>query len=141
MFQQNALYLQHEYIYMKKFNITGTCISERHYMADTGNKIRKMLEIVENGDYFVINRPRQYGKTTTLALLRRELSKSGDYLPVRLSFEGVLTEILSNIDKKVVLMIDELDKSSDNDIFIYFLGMLRNKFLAAREGYDVTFHI
>jgi len=22
---------------MKKFNITGTCIPERHYMVDTGN--------------------------------------------------------------------------------------------------------
>ncbi|MCL1916854.1 MAG: AAA-like domain-containing protein [Peptococcaceae bacterium] len=43
-------------------------------------------------------------------------------------------------DKKVVLMIDEVDKTSNNRIFIHFLGMLRNKFLARKNGKDYTFH-
>ena len=33
--------------------------------------------MIEQGDYFVINRPRQYGKTTTIYMLNRLLKTSG----------------------------------------------------------------
>ena len=175
---------------MKFFNITGTCISDRHFMVDTSHKIEQIMTMVGRGNYFVINRPRQYGKTTTLSLLRRKLEKTEEYLPISLSFEGVggvlfetesnfckefldllardgnvikqgihhlfeekknevdgfkslsqeLTKILSSIKQKIVLMIDEVDKSSDNQIFIYFLGLLRDKYLRAADGKDTTFH-
>ncbi|MCL1917244.1 MAG: AAA-like domain-containing protein [Peptococcaceae bacterium] len=42
--------------------------------------------------------------------------------------------------KKVVLMIDEIDKTSNNRVFIHFLGMLRDKYLARNKGKDYTFH-
>ena len=42
--------------------------------------------------------------------------------------------------KKVVLMIDEVDKASNYRVFLDFLNMLRNKFLARRDGLDFTFH-
>ena len=42
--------------------------------------------------------------------------------------------------KKVVLMIDEVDKSTNNRLFLHFLGMLREKFLARTAGNDHTFH-
>ena len=42
--------------------------------------------------------------------------------------------------KKVVLMIDEVDKTSNNTVFLHFIGMLREKFLARRSGKDHTFH-
>ena len=41
---------------------------------------------------------------------------------------------------KVVLIIDEVDKTSNNLVFLHFLGMLRAKFLARKEGMDSTFH-
>ena len=41
--------------------------------------------------------------------------------------------------KQVVLMIDEVDKSSNNQIFLHFLGMLREKYLQRNEGQDYTF--
>lgn len=37
--------------------------------------------------------------------------------------------------KPVVLIIDEVDKSSDNQIFVTFLGMLRDMY-QARQKYD-----
>lgn len=40
----------------------------------------------------------------------------------------------------VVLTIDEVDKHSDNQMFLSFLGMLRNKYLDAANGLDSTFH-
>ena len=43
-------------------------------------------------------------------------------------------------DRKVVLMIDEIDKTSNNRVFLHFLGMLRNKFLARKNKKDYTFH-
>jgi len=42
--------------------------------------------------------------------------------------------------KKVVLIIDEADRTGHNHIFLGFLGMLREKFLLRREGMDYTFH-
>ena len=47
--------------------------------------------------------------------------------------------IMCEIDK-VVLMIDEVDKASNNLLFLGFLSMLRSKFLLRREGLDCTFH-
>jgi len=43
-------------------------------------------------------------------------------------------------DKKVVLMVDEVDKTSNNRVFLHFLEMLRDKFLERKNGSDYTFH-
>ncbi|MCL2816297.1 MAG: AAA-like domain-containing protein [Oscillospiraceae bacterium] len=43
-------------------------------------------------------------------------------------------------DKKVVLMIDEVDRTSNNRVFLQFLSMLRKKYLACNVGDDYTFH-
>jgi len=37
-------------------------------------------------------------------------------------------------------MIDEVDKSTYNQLFLDFLGMLRTKYLKSKEGKDSTFH-
>lgn len=174
----------------KEFNITGTCIPEMHYMVDTSNKLKKTMKLIDKGKYFIINRPRQYGKTTTLFLLNNKLKETEDYLPIKISFEGIgdlifenenrfskgfikilertiefenielakfigsnkeeietlddlsyfIAKLVKKINKKVVLMIDEVDKSSNNQLFLSFLGMLRNKYLLRNEGKDYTFH-
>jgi len=159
-------------------------------MVDTSELIQETIKLIERGKYFVMNRPRQYGKTTSLYLIKQELMKKEDYLPIKLSFEGIgdspfesrenfcsfflqylgqdfylkerglghlfssrasqvydfeslsraLSDALLESGKKVVLMIDEVDKSSNNEIFVHFLGMLRNKYLNAQEGEDATFY-
>ena len=43
-------------------------------------------------------------------------------------------------EAKVVLLIDEVDKTSNNRVFLHFLSMLRSKFLARKSGDDFTFH-
>ncbi len=50
-----------------------------------------------------------------------------------------ITEVCMNSDRKIILMIDEVDKSSDNQIFLSFLGLLREKYLRQLQGKDVTF--
>ncbi len=73
----------------KEFNDTGLCVANRHYMVDTSSKIAKIVSLVEKGKYFTINRPRQFGKTTTLSLLSKTLDRREDYVAFRISFEGV----------------------------------------------------
>ena len=73
----------------KKFNITGTCIPEKHYMVDISEKLKNIMELIYNEEYFIINRPRQYGKTTTLFLLNKILKNNKEYLPIKISFEGI----------------------------------------------------
>jgi hypothetical protein len=43
-------------------------------------------------------------------------------------------------DTKVVLIIDEVDKTSNNRVFLNFMDMLRGKFLARKSRKDFTFH-
>ncbi len=174
---------------MKYFNDTGTCVPHKHYMVDISAKMKKVKEYIVKGLYFAINRPRQYGKTTTLATISR-LYADSEYFIIRLSFEGIgddifkeesrfckqfiknlsnnilesfpqsaefLKENLDNVDvfddlslvlktlnknctKKLVLVIDEVDKSSNNQLFINFIAMLRDKYLKRDDGNDFTFH-
>jgi hypothetical protein len=172
----------------KRFNITGVCFPEQHYMADSSAKYASMLEMIEQGDYFTINRPRQYGKTTALFQLEATLNQRAEYLVIRMSFESLgeaafkdensfcqvfldelrfkaglntdvhlaqalaqpqpvdltfkslsryLTQVMQSLDKKLVLMIDEVDKSN-NQLFLHFLGMLRDKYLERNQ--QPTFH-
>ena len=50
-----------------------------------------------------------------------------------------IAELCSSSDKGTILIIDEVDKSSDNQVFLSFLGLLRNKYLEQMQGNDHTF--
>lgn len=63
-------------------------------MADTSKRVKEIHKMVENGSYFAINRARQYGKTTTLAALARELRAS--YLVVSLDFQDLGSAAFEN---------------------------------------------
>ena len=49
----------------KRFNTTGSCNPEWHYMVDTSAKLAKIEEYIDDGLYFTINRARQFGKPVT----------------------------------------------------------------------------
>jgi len=123
---------------MRRFNVTGTCVKNKHYMADTTRKIDQIVKLIENDYYFTINRPRQYGKTTTLSLLRGRLS--GKYLVLSLSFEQVGRTAFSSEEKfiqmfyrnvkqelhllkeeRLLIKLAELSKIDNFDEFNYFL--------------------
>lgn len=71
----------------KRFNTTGLCVPNMHYMVDISGKVTKIADMVDYGHYFTINRPRQYGKTTTLNILAQKLRAK--YVVIDTSFEGV----------------------------------------------------
>ncbi|AGF59149.1 energy-coupling factor transporter ATP-binding protein EcfA2 [Clostridium saccharoperbutylacetonicum] len=172
----------------KRFNIAGPCISKKHYMVNMDNKLKKIESLIDKGDYFIINRPRQYGKTTLLSQIAKVFKEK--YLIIRTSFEGigdsvfedeevfsstffiliidalrfideeksnelrnlkveiknlqmlssVITKFIQSTEKPVLLIIDEVDKASNNQLFLSFLGMLRNKYILSNDDMDYTFH-
>lgn len=69
----------------KKFNITGLCIPEKHYMVNLDSRLEQIRKLIDDGDYFTINRARQYGKTTTLAALAKALQDQ--YIIASLDFQ------------------------------------------------------
>ncbi len=145
--------------------------------------------LVRDGKYFCINRGRQYGKTTTLAELKKKLEGEG-YIVFSLSFEGLEDEIYSSLprllyaslymmyskltlgnvknlsqetasllcefgqddygqitsmryrmlltqlcsQKKVVLIIDEVDQAGNHQEFVKFLGLIRDVYLNRDEA-------
>ena len=62
---------------------------------------------------------------------------SGEF-PLR-DFGKRVTAFCSKSDKEIILTIDEVDKNADNQIFLSFLGMLREKYLKQKSGRDHTF--
>lgn len=173
----------------RRFQTTGICVPELHYMVDISNAVEQIVrEYIEKGEYFTINRARQFGKTTTMEQLYVRLNR--DYVMLPISFEAAddcfvslytfaqgfvnkvdavleedeipgeaadiwreqisrelpfdslsrkITRFCKACKKPVVLMVDEVDKSSDNQVFLSFLGLLREKYLARAVGRDQSF--
>ena len=168
----------------RRFNITGFCNPQKHYMVRLDDRLKIIKETyVDNEEYFIINRGRQYGKTTTLKALAKYLEK--DYIIFSLDFQklatanfenetafsrafaqslsaalrmipsedtekleerlsalkidapstgmielfGCLSDMCKISPRPVVLMIDEVDSASNNQVFIDFLAQLRGYYL------------
>ncbi len=168
---------------MKKFNTAGPCIAGRHYMADITRQLKEIYAMIAEGCYFTICRARQYGKTTMLAALAKELSEKycvisldfqkfsqdcfadersfcrafaqeiceeADRLPLHVIQEDALQilDALKEDDglnlhslfqglrqfceqsiRQVVLIADEADSASNNQVFLDFLAQLRSCYL------------
>lgn len=170
---------------MKEFNTTGLCNPDKHYMVDITDRLVQIKKMIDKGNYFTINRSRQYGKTTTLTALEKYLSK--DYFVVSMDFQGIgnagfeteqsfvrsfsrmlirinrsegflpkkigeqlsdyisrkdekiwakLDELFETLidwcyetDKPIVLMIDEVDSATNNQVFLDFLAQIRLYYL------------
>lgn len=69
----------------KIFNITGACQPDLHYMTDISPRLAEMRKLIARGEYFTLNRARQYGKTTTLRALKEYLKD--EYYVVSMDFQ------------------------------------------------------
>ena len=79
----------------RSFNTAGTCFPEMHYMVDVTGRLERIRGLIGRGEYFCINRGRQYGKTTTLEALSRFLKD--EYTVFQISFEGTDDETFSSL--------------------------------------------
>ena len=180
---------------MRYFNTEGLCKPNEHYMVSLNDRMEKLKRMyVDRGKYFVINRGRQYGKTTTLRALAEYLKD--DYAVISMDFqrmstvdftdeqafvvsfieyfEGLISSnketvklfnaeavqdlidiktqrkasmkdmfrcfsrLCGTSEKLVVLIIDEADSASNNQVFIDFLAQLRAYYLDREKC--PTFH-
>lgn len=71
------------------FNITGCCHPQKHYMVNLNSRLAEIKKMIDKGQYFCINKGRQYGKTTTILALEKYLTK--DYIVVSMDFQGLST--------------------------------------------------
>lgn len=166
------------------FNINGACQPTKHYMVDLELRLKTIKLMIDAGEYFTINRTRQYGKTTILRALAKFLKN--DYEVVSLDFQRISSlsfeseqvfvaafseELLSGVknfpdkikekltsfverrarinslqalfkvlnlwceksEKPIVLMIDEVDTATNNQIFLDFLAQLQAGYLDRDE--------
>ena len=171
---------------MKTFTTTSLCVPSENYMVNIDDRIIKIKRMVDKGEYFTINRARQYGKTTTLNILAKALQ--AEYCVVSLDFQGIgnasfqaeekfvkafcrqlrkkalkinipntilesIIEIISRkedqavldelfdvisqwcdiSDKPVVMIIDEVDSATNNQVFLDFLAQLRLMYLERKD--------
>ena len=179
---------------MRIFNTTGPCVPEKHYMVDLSSRLAQIKTMVDAGQYFVINRARQYGKTTTLLALKKHLKDAyavlsldfqrlssaafateGDFVQSlarvimdanefgNMSIPGQVLDALAALNdgdtgkvklddlfrtffrwcrgssNPIVLMIDEVDAATNNQVFLDFLAQLRDSYINRDTGGYPTF--
>lgn len=90
---------------MKRFNTTGKCIADRHYMVPIDRQVKAAAQMVENELYFCINRGRQYGKTTTLDFLKRNLQERG-YVVFSISFESLPDSAFKSLETLLAATVE-----------------------------------
>ena len=78
----------------KSFNVTGACNPELHYMVNIDDRLQIIKRMIDRGNYFTINRARQYGKTTTLGALGKFLQD--EYVVIHLDFQMLSYEDFSS---------------------------------------------
>ena len=74
---------------MLKFNTTGPCFPDEHYMLPALDRLPGVRELVAGGNYFVVHAPRQTGKTTALQALVREINEKGDMFALYCTLESL----------------------------------------------------
>ena len=152
-------------------------------MVDISSRLDAIAEMISKGEYICINRARQFGKTTTIAMLRRYIEEK--YIVISLDFQDLsksdfqttgtfvrafcrllkgktrsglvipdhiyetineyigrtkspagMTDLFETLadwcaeeEKGIVLIIDEVDSASNNQIFLDFLSQLRSAYI------------
>ena len=100
---------------MKEFNTTGVCIPSKHYMVDISVHVEEIKKLVDAGKYFTMNRARQYGKTTTLNVLRSTLTR--DYFVIFISFQRLGNDDFVNehvFSSSFILLMEQALSRLDN---------------------------
>lgn len=105
---------------MKRFTTNGACVPELNYMVKTDELVSNIIQLIDDKQYFAINRARQYGKTTTLNALIRAINSS--YVVLSLDFQALgnasfaSEEIFVQDFAKIVLSAMAYDDELPNDI-------------------------
>ena len=108
-----------------------------HNMSDKYLVIPASFEIYSDSDWVNVSTFCRYFCTKVIKASRNLSKETRQYWETVKQLENIDLDILSvkitdfceESDKKVVLLIDEVDKASNNEVFIKFLGMLRSLYI------------
>ena len=95
---------------MRRFNTTGPCFPDEHYMLPALDRLPGIRALVAGGNYFVIHAPRQTGKTTTLKALVREINERGDMFALYCTLETL--QNATDLDDTMVKIVKLLRRSA-----------------------------
>ena len=115
---------------MRAFNTAGTCRPTQHYMVDITERLEIIQRMVAKGDYFCINRGRQYGKTTTLEAIKSTLERAG-YTVFSLSFENLGQNLFSSDEKLCAAVLWLMKDAVENGLVAGLSDMSRELLLNA----------
>lgn len=91
------------------FNTEGWCSPDRHYMVRLEERLDKIKRLyVDRGKYFIINRGRQYGKTTTLKALTKYLAD--DYIVIAMDFQRISSACFADEKMFVISFVEYMEK-------------------------------
>lgn len=124
----------------RTFQVTGSCNPKLHYMVDITGRLEKIKVLIDHGDYFTINRARQYGKTTTLAALRHYLREQYVVIPLdfqligdaKFASEHIFSQAFANYLKRIV-------NNKKEPIFGLDQGIVDEIAESARDNVDFAF--
>ena len=68
-----------------------------------------------------------------------ELSQEGMKSNFR-TLANIISGLCQEIDRPLILMIDEVDQASNNKVFVTFLGILRDMYLKRRQRPTINIH-
>lgn len=123
----------------KFFNVNGACNPNLHYMVDITDKLIQIKNMVDAGQYFIINRARQYGKTTTLKELEKNLKT--EYIVVSLDFQMLgaasfhTENIFSLAFARIFLQAVRRQKNENTDEYQRLLYVLETAVLEKRQDF------
>ena len=93
------------------FNTEGCCKPGMHYMVRLDTRLKTIKELfVDRGKYCIINRGRQYGKTTTLMALAEYLRE--DYSVIAMDFQMMSTASFADEQTFIIAFIEYLEDLS-----------------------------
>ena len=97
----------------KKFNVTGACIPQKHYMVELTSRLKEIKAMIDDEEYFTINKGRQYGKTTILRALAEYLK---DYYTIlALDFQKLSFSDFENESAFVAALAREVSRKLRNE--------------------------
>lgn len=93
-----------------KFNVAGPCNPDEHYMLPPLGRIPGLMQLVEEGNYFVLHAPRQSGKTTAIQALVEAINGTGGMRALYFSLEATqaFTDPSAGMDRLSGNMVSDL---------------------------------
>lgn len=102
-------------------------------MVNIDGRVQQIKKMVDRGDYFCINRGRQYGKTTTLRYLKKALD--AEYTVFSISFEGMSDASFSSLENCGRAFFERMAEALEYDE-VHRVDDKTRRFICGTKGFE-----